>query len=473
MTALSTHRSPIRYGLLTLGLLFIFTPSINLFDLLPDFIGYFMIAQAIATASDLTPYFEDARERFQKLLWISASKLVAIVIMMTIYSGDLNQRAIITVFAIGYAIVESIYLLPAFGMLFEGFFYLGVRFGCDAAIERDEKCSPDRLASLTTFFLILRALGSCLPEIALVPISEGDEQALARVMLRAYPVFLAIAFVAVLVAGMILIHKLSYYFKRMKRDGAVDAKLLQLANERKDLLYRRREKRMIRFSSILLVCAALFGIDPVFDQVNLIPDFLSGICLIAFFIVIGRRSRIARLGTVVAGIYTVISIVAHTFSLSYFNRFSILELYANDPDAVSEYGVYLTISGVELVASLLVSILLGLVLIGLVPHVAGSIGEKGSRQTARLHRSMRLESLLLILFRSLAAFAWLVYLYYSQFAKSIPLDPGFMGGAISSNVPLIDGLWLVPPLLSIVELGIALHLTSRFRTEGDLTYSEL
>ena len=73
--------------MLFIGLIFIFTPSINLFDLLPDFIGYYLIAQAIAAPSDLTPYFADARERFQKLLWISASKLVAIVVMLTIYAG--------------------------------------------------------------------------------------------------------------------------------------------------------------------------------------------------------------------------------------------------------------------------------------------------------------------------------------------------------------------------------------------------
>ena len=214
--------------------------------------------------------------------------------------------------------------------------------------------------------------------------------------------------------------------------------------------------------------------DPVIDRVNLVPDFLSGICLIAFFIVLGDRYRhTCRFGAAIAVLYTVISLGTHIFSLSFFSRFDILDLYAKDPDATQMYGQYLDATCIELIVSALLSLAIFILLLRLVPHVAGSIGEENSIQTRRLRRSMRLEALLFILIRSLSSFAWIVYLYYSQFSKAIELDPGFMGGAISSTVPLIDGLWIVPPLVSIVELFVALHLTSRFRTESELTYAEL
>ena len=467
------HRAPIRFGMLTFGLFFLFTPTVNLFDLLPDCIGYFLLAQAIGTASDVAPYFADARDRFYKLLWVSASKFAALAVMLTIYSGDLNQRSIITVFAIGYAIVEAILLLPAFSMLFEGLFYLGVRFGCDSTIVRSKGCSPERLARLTLGFLVLRLLGSCLPELALVPISEGDEQGLAKVMLRAYPILVLISGAVVLILGILLLVRLSRYFRRIKQEGDVERMLHELAAEKQELLYRRREKRTVRFAGILVVCGALFGVDPVIDQISLIPDFLSGICFLAFFLAIGKRAKGASLGAVVAGVYTVLSLGAHIFSLSYFARFDILNLYAREADAVSLYRSYLGVSAVELALSLCLSIILAAVLYQLVPHVAGSIGETDSMQTRRLHRAMRLEAIVLSLIRAASAVSWIVYLYYAQFSKSIELDPGYAGGMISSNVPLIDGLWLLPPLLSIVELFVALHLTSRFRTESELTYSEL
>jgi hypothetical protein len=476
MNAPALRRPPIRFGMLALGLLFLFTPTVNLFDLLPDCIGYYLLAQAIGTASDVAPYFGDARDRFFKLLWISASKFAALAVMLTIYSGDLNQRSIITVFAIGYAIVEAIWMLPAFAMLFEGFFYLGVRFGCDSAIKRDRTCNPERLSRLTLGFLILRLLGSCLPELALVPISEGDEQGLARMMLRLYPILVLISLSVVLILGLCLLAMLIRYFRRMKRDGAVESILLGLAEEKSELLYRRREKRTVRFLGIVAVCGALLGIDLVIDQIDLIPDFLSGICFIAFFLALGRRVRGARIGVTVAGIYTALSLGTHIFSLSYFSKFDILNLYAREEDAVSLYRSYLGVSAFELALSLFLSVLLAVALYQLVPHVAGSIGEEDSIQTRRLRRSMKREAIALSLIRSLSAVAWVVYLYYAQFCKSIELDPGYAGvggNAISSNVPLVDGLWLLPPLLSIVELFVALHLTGRFRTESELTYSEI
>jgi hypothetical protein len=262
----------------------------------------------------------------------------------------------------------------------------------------------------------------------------------------------------------------------MKKDGAVEQVFTQLAEERKELLFRRRERRAVRFAGILLVCGALFGIDPVIDQVNLIPDFLSGICFLTFFLVLGERFRVCRFGAAIAGLYTVVSFAAHAFSLSYFSKFDILNLYAREEEAVRLYDSYLAFSLVELFFSFLLCIAIAAVLIRLVPHVAGAIGESDSIQTTRLRRSMKREAILLVFIHLLSAFSWIIYLYYSQFTKSIALDPGFAGttgGVISSNVPLIDGLWLVPPLFSIVELFVALHLTSRFCTESELTYAEI
>lgn len=469
----SSQHKHLCLGMLAFGLIFLFTPTVNLIDPLPDFIGYFLIARSISVAGELTPYFADARERFQKLFWVSASKLAALVVMLTIYSGDINQRSIITVFAVGYAIVEAILLLPAFSFLFEGLFYLGVRHGCDSTIEKRAGLTPERLARLTLAFLVLRQLAACLPELALVPISDGEEQTLARMMLKAYPILLCFSAAVTLTLGAILWVRLAAYFRHIRQEGDVERVLLTLAEEKHELIFRRREKQTLRFAGILAVCAALFGMDAVIDEINLVPDFLSGLCLFSFFLAIGRRVRGYRLGAALAGVYTAVSLGAHLFSLSFFERFDILELYARKDDAVRLYRSYLALSAVELALSLGLSLLLALALCRLVPHVACSVGEETSLQTRRLHRSMKREAILLVLFRAMSAIAWVVYLYYAQFTKTILLDPGLMGGSISSNVPLVDGLWLVPPLLSAVELALALHLTGRFRTESELTYSEI
>ena len=41
-----------RFAYMIVGALFLATPNINLFDLLPDFIGYFLIAHALTYPAD-------------------------------------------------------------------------------------------------------------------------------------------------------------------------------------------------------------------------------------------------------------------------------------------------------------------------------------------------------------------------------------------------------------------------------------
>ena len=467
-------RRSLRFGMLLLGFVFILTPSVNLVDPLPDCIGYLLILHAISKAADTAPYFEDARDRFIKLFWISLSKIGALIVMMTIYSGDLNQRSIITVFAVVYAIVELMYLIPATEMLFEGFFYLGVRFGCDAAIARDGRCHPEQLARFLHAVLVIHAICACAPELALVPISDGDEQSLAAAMLRAYPFLALLAFLLSLVLGIMLLRRLSRYFKRMRADGTAERLISEFAAERRELLYRRGERRSIRLASVLLILGSLLGADLVLDQINVLPDLLSALCLIAFLRAVGARVKGCRIGTAIAVLYGIASVVAYALSVRFFTKYDILSLYDRDGEALALYSRYLNLSYLELGLSILLSLVLVTVLIRLVPHVANSIGEQDSLQTQRLRKSMKREAILWGLLRSLSAVAWVVYILLSQYTKNILLDTS-IGGAptISSNVPLVDGLWIVPPLLSLLELCVALHLTSRFRTESELTYAEL
>ena len=113
--------------------LFLFNPNINIIDLLPDFIGYFLIYNALSKVADLIPHFDEARDRFHKLFWVTLSKLPAMFIMLSITGQNTFERPIVSVFAFSYAIIELIYIYPAFSSLFAGFEYLEERFGTGEA----------------------------------------------------------------------------------------------------------------------------------------------------------------------------------------------------------------------------------------------------------------------------------------------------------------------------------------------------
>ena len=64
------------------GFFFLLTPSINLFDLFPDFIGCALIVSALFDASEVLPYFGDLRDKLKTYFWVSLSRYPALIAMM-------------------------------------------------------------------------------------------------------------------------------------------------------------------------------------------------------------------------------------------------------------------------------------------------------------------------------------------------------------------------------------------------------
>ena len=85
---------------------------------MPDFIGYLFILKALSELSDLERNIHNARKRFQSALWVSLVKC-ALVFGFMIY--DSTWYLILT---FSFAVLECMYLIPAFSDLFYGISYL-------------------------------------------------------------------------------------------------------------------------------------------------------------------------------------------------------------------------------------------------------------------------------------------------------------------------------------------------------------
>ena len=477
MTAKPTKRR-LRLGSLFVGLILLVNPSINLFDLMPDFIGYALILYAIAPAADSAAYFSDAYERFLKLFWIGASKYPALLVMMMIYAGDMSQRSIIAVFALVYAVIELLYLLPAFRLLFEGFFYLGERHDCMAAISRDGRIVPERLPYLAAVFFSVRAACSCLPELALVPYGEeGETQRLATLCLRAYPLLAVLGVLTVIVFAFLFMRPMRAYLNRLSRDGKAEATVRYLEAERRLELTRRRDYRSIRAATVWLIIGAGLGIDLIFDSINYVPDALAGLAFTAALIILGKRIPHLRLGIVITALYSAVSFVSYTLSSSFYTRYSITELYERGDEARTLYSLYLKTALAELILSAALAAFLSYALLRMIPLASDSFGEADSMQSRRLRRSMRMETVIVGILHFLSCAATYASAILAQYTKTIHLESGIGSSiappATSATVPLIDGFWLVPLLLSVAHLLSVLHLTGRFRTESEITYADL
>lgn len=107
-----------KIGYMIVGCIFLCNPFINIIDILPDFIGYFFILRALAELSDLERNIHNARKRFQSAMWVSLVKC-ALICGFMIY--DSTWYLILT---FSFAVLECMYLIPAFSDLFYGISYL-------------------------------------------------------------------------------------------------------------------------------------------------------------------------------------------------------------------------------------------------------------------------------------------------------------------------------------------------------------
>ena len=188
-------------------------PNVSMLDIVPDCIAFGLILYALRHISGFAPYMQEATDNFKKLFYITLLKIPALFIMLTMAT----QRITITLFSLSFAIVEVFFLLPAFNALFDGFFYLGSRFGCDAALRETPK-KPDAIRFMTLLFLIVKHALSTLPDFLFLfeydPLSgEGFTPTNTQ-----YFFVLVIAFVITLIFGIIWLSYILPYLRGIAED---------------------------------------------------------------------------------------------------------------------------------------------------------------------------------------------------------------------------------------------------------------
>ena len=456
------------------GLFLLFSPSINLFDFLPDFIGCLLILSALFDASEVLPYFGDLRDKLKTYFWVSLSRYPALFAMMSIYSGDSSQRSIITVFAVGYAIVDLICLLPAIGYFWEAFFYFGERFDCPEAIAPIGRIKPETLHRLTVIFFIVREAGSCLPEFALIPVTPGDlSSSSVSFWLSVYPKLAVSAAFIVLVFGIFLFVLFCRYFSRLSRAGNADRLISERYEEDSERISALHTVEGLRIFFILLAVSVALGIDVIFDRVNVLPDLFSAVLLIVALLFLRRRFNGVFVGrcAVFAGCYAALSTVTTVLSTLFYDKYRIDDLANGVAGAKRLYLVVSVFGGLEAALSIAVSILLFAVLARLIPLSVGSHGRGLMRQTDEIARSLRRENGLFLFVSVLTAAASFADILLARLTRTAQVlrDPE-SGLTTTVLIARVDWFWMAPLVLSLIRLVVILHLTGRLRDEAREKY---
>ncbi len=313
-----SDRKMVTWGCFIVAFLILVNPMPMLLDFIPDLFAYLLILFALRhTTGDLS-IFADLKQVTGKLLILSAVKLPAFFLMMTIWAGDSRQRAIVAAFALTFAILEFAFLRSWTHELFDATARYGQKYNCDAALAasgRVFRMVPEKLERLTLIFFLVRSLLSCLPELILVPMQRPDATA-AFNWNSLYPIFAIAGAVGTILFGIVWCCFIINHFFQISRDREANIRLsTDIAVD--PLLSKRRDFFLINTSTVLFVIGIVLQFDLIFDNQNYLPDYLSAF----FFLLAGcflstllKRHRALWIVALTWGIFSVLQTI-------FYNRF--------------------------------------------------------------------------------------------------------------------------------------------------------
>lgn len=336
-------------NLIALGasFIFIFNPNINIIDVLPDFIGYIILCVALTPLADLNEYMEEALSGFKRMIFIDAAKILAYMWVFGIsVTGEYNSSLMLWSFIFG--IVELIFLLPAYVNLFKGFTGLGYSHENTAILgsrRSGGKSYTDKMRGFTLFFIAFKSVMSFLPELSDLTSTEYYENSGMTNLYRYIGVMRLLAFVPVLIFGIVWLIKITRYLRRIRMDKEFCESLERDYEKRvlpKNGIF---VKRNVSIAFSIMITAAILSLDLRIEKVNIFPDFIFGALMIAFFVLIAKKTLLNKsFGVIMSVAYILTSGAFYAIEIFFFKNYS-YGAAQREVDAFRCYNV-MTVAGI-------------------------------------------------------------------------------------------------------------------------------
>ncbi|MBP3580961.1 MAG: hypothetical protein J6K12_06925 [Clostridia bacterium] len=261
--------------LIFLGLVFFFNPSFNMLDVLPDFFGACLIMWGLDSFIYFDANLESAHKNAKYLMWISVLKLVFCMWCNT------GHRDYIMPFTFVIAVLETIFMLAMFRSLYVGAEYTLMR----SQSQRTPKAINEAF-TMSFIFTIAGRLLEFAPQIADISaqdaeldLTHGASFKMPLAQMKMY--LLGACLVCGLILGVIYLALTAKAWIKLITDKKYNAFLKEkytsfLVNDR-DVYVTRR----LSFAYFLLTLATVFIAEFYVDAVNLIPTFVTVLCVFA------------------------------------------------------------------------------------------------------------------------------------------------------------------------------------------------
>ncbi len=261
-------------GYITSGLLFLFIPTVSIFDVMPDFIGYLLIIRGVFCLYDLNEDIYSARSGFLKLFYIDLAKTLLLPFLLSLK----DETTVMTVTFI-FSVIEGILLYNALSSLFTGLNYVAERLGAKYA----DRGIRD-VFIVSGVFTVARYVLLCLPELTvLTSLDYQMTDDLSAFTVYDYKTLITIACAVIsFIIGLHFLSSCVRYINGLKHDEEFKKSLSERYKkevlENEALLIRRNTRTGCTFavSSVIMMCPFLLeGVDVTFSFIPLILAYLG------------------------------------------------------------------------------------------------------------------------------------------------------------------------------------------------------
>ncbi len=395
------NNKAISLPLIGLCIILLVNPNINIFDPLPDFIAWFILAHIANSGVGIVPYFEEAKSSFIRLGVVNLLKVPAIIIVFLIRMSNTADTDIYALAALVFAAAEAIFVVSAIKNTFDALFYLGERTSLRAAItpfkvvnDSDMVMSPESLRAGCYVFAIIKCGLYVLPEI--FRLSQNNLNPTVTVnFIKYYPLALIIALLIGLVAGILWYSRIRLYAKSVFVNNGYERSIDELMSHDPQMKLRavaRATSSTLGRSMTFFIVGAIFTIELVFENFNRV-DVMPRMLYPLFFILaiyglkdfVPKAKHAARVGIV----FSCLTLASCIIQAIFLSKYSYLDLLENTL-ARKSYLYLEIISVFELIVAIAFLIMMFFVLRRFVLECTGvsPMSERYTRSDGEYHKML-------------------------------------------------------------------------------------
>lgn len=274
--------------LLFIGAITLFNPCVNIVDVIPDVIGWVLMAIALISYSVADGEFDECRRYVHLMIAVSAAKLVLSPLAAV---SSVDDDRLLATFC--FAVAECIFTAMLSSRLLKEIDYLVGRYASESAhvrcVETTDFCR---------LFLQLKIWLPLLPELTSLAADQSHADNIntlewaAVAEMKSFVTVISV--LVVLVLGIMYLVKITRLYKTLKKDGqyndALDAKYVENASRDIYRSYRGRLKAACTVAALGAMCF----VDIYISQKPVITPFVGMILIGLFGIISGEKKQFAR-----------------------------------------------------------------------------------------------------------------------------------------------------------------------------------